>query len=333
MTTHASRAKIAILTSGGDAPGMNAAIRALVLAARKKDMTAIGFRHGFNGLLDNDFCTLSDERVRHIIHWGGTILKSARCAAFVSQESACSAAACLNQHGVKALVIIGGDGSMAGAAHLGLHWQGQILGLPGTIDNDLSGTDDCIGFHTATDTALDAIDKIRDTADAFERIFVVEVMGRRAGHLALSSGIASGAEQILCPEMFTQRAPDIDAISAHIRRAQRRRGKASYIIVMTESIWPGGSTDLAAKVTERIDGECRPCVLGHIQRGGSPVSLDRILATRLGTACIDAVLTGNNGVMLGLVRGALTYSPFAALRDNKAPDEALLSMQMAVFDD
>ena len=291
--------RIGLLTSGGDAPGMNACIRAVVLTAAAANIEVIGFHHGFNGLIDEDFQTLLPQHVQDIIHRGGTLLKSARCKALHTDAGAKRAAEVLEQLQLDALIIIGGDGSFRGAMAISKYYNGQIIGIPGTIDNDVDGTDSTIGFATAIDTALDAIDKIRDTADAFERIFLVELMGRYSGYITLAAGIAAGAEQIICPE-WSELSPDkLDVILEPIRRAQVLRGKSSYIIVVAENSYHGGTTALAEALSERLGVECRACILGHIQRGGRPVGADRILATKLGAYAVEQLLQGAHLVMAG----------------------------------
>ena len=323
--------KLAVLTSGGDAPGMNASIRAITMAAISNDIEVIGFKNGFNGLLADDWCQLDQSDVRHIIGHGGTLLKSARCPQFATESGAKKAADILNHHQIDALLIIGGDGSFRGALHLANFWQGQLIGIPGTIDNDLDGTDATIGYHTAMDTALDAIDKIRDTADAFERIFVVEVMGRQCGCLALNVGIASGAEQIICHESCNE--VNFEQIASHVRQAINQHHDSSYIIVLMENLWPDGAVGLAKQLEQQLKVECRPCVLGHIQRGGNPVSSDRILATQLGVAAVEAAIAGKNLIMLGLVNNQINHCPLSeAVLQHKKVDEYLLNMQTQLFD-
>lgn len=247
--------RLALLTSGGDAPGMNAAIRAIVLAGHYFGLDVIGYRHGFNGLLEQEYQTLMPSDVNNIIQRGGTILKSARCKAFTTEEGARQAADNLQQAGVDTLIIIGGDGSFRGAVHLSNFWSGSIIGLPGTIDNDINGTDATIGYYTAIDTALESIDKVRDTADAFERIFLIEVMGRHAGFIGLSAAVCSGAEQVLLPELYPNSQPDVEELVGHIQKAQQIRGKCSYIMVISENlcqvaqqIWPIRSTPVPASI-------------------------------------------------------------------------------------
>ncbi len=318
--------RIGILTSGGDAPGMNAAIRALVLTASQHQLEVVGFSHGFNGIFNREYRVLSNMDVLHIIQLGGTILKSARCAQLQQADGPQIAADVLHELEIDALVVIGGDGSFRGCMALSQFYRGQLVGLPGTIDNDVDGTDYTIGFATALDTALDAIDKIRDTADAFERTFLVEVMGRHTGYLALAAGIASAAEQIICPEYGTI---DIQDLANDIRRFQQNYGKGSYIIVMAETMYKDGATALAQALSEQSGTECRAVVLGHLQRGGSPVGADRILATKLSAYAIEQLLAGRAHLMMaGEQAGHLGLYPLATTGEkHKKADTYLLAWQ------
>ncbi|WP_088328701.1 ATP-dependent 6-phosphofructokinase [Lacimicrobium sp. SS2-24] len=325
--------RIALLTSGGDAPGMNAAIRAIVLACHYEGIVPLGYRHGFNGLLEQEYRVLETEDVYNIIQRGGTILKSARCQAFTTEQGARTAARNLDEANVDGLIIIGGDGSFHGAEHLSKYWQGKIVGLPGTIDNDINGTDATIGYYTAIDTALESIDKVRDTADAFERIFLIEVMGRHAGFIGLSAAVCSGAEQVLLPELYADAPPELEILAEHIKRAQRIRGKCSYIMVMSENLWPGGATDLAKQLQSSTGIECRPVILGHVQRGGSPVSLDRMLASKLGAYAVEALCEGKTGIMIGERNHQLVEVPFQqSWNKTKALDPYLVKIQRQIFD-
>ena len=322
--------RIGILTSGGDAPGMNAAIRALVLTASQHQLEVVGFSHGFNGIFNREYRVLSNMDVLHIIQLGGTILKSARCAQLQQADGPQIAADVLHELEIDALVVIGGDGSFRGCMALSQFYRGQLVGLPGTIDNDVDGTDYTIGFATALDTALDAIDKIRDTADAFERTFLVEVMGRHTGYLALAAGIASAAEQIICPEYG---AIDIQDLANDIRRFQQSYGKGSYIIVMAETMYKDGATALAQALSEQSGTECRAVVLGHLQRGGSPVGADRILATKLSAYAIEQLLAGRAHLMMaGEQAGHLGLYPLATTGEkNKKADTYLLAWQQSTL--
>ena len=326
--------RLGVLTSGGDAPGMNAAIRAIVLTAAANNIDVIGFRHGFNGLLDSDYQTLLPQHVQHIIQYGGTILKSARCKALHTEEGAAQAGAALQQLQLDALIIIGGDGSFRGALAIARYYQGQIIGVPGTIDNDVDGTDYTIGFATAIDTALDAIDKIRDTADAFERIFLIELMGRHSGYISLSAGIAAGAEQIICPEFGVLQPDNLKELLRPIQHAQLLRGKSSYIIVVAENSYPGGTTALAEALSSALGIECRACILGHIQRGGSPVGADRILATKLGAFAVEQLMADAHLVMAGEVnQQAILYPLDQTGAKKKQIDPYLVRWQQQIASD
>ena len=325
--------KIAVLTSGGDAPGMNACIRAIVLTAEHFGIQVIGYKHGFNGLLDQEYLPLKSRNVANIIQRGGTILRSARCLTFKSDEAVKLAAKNLNALGIEALLIIGGDGSFRGANHLSQHWQGQVIGLPGTIDNDIFGTDTTIGYFTAIETALDSIDKVRDTADAFERIFLVEVMGRHAGFIGLNAALASASDQVLVPELCTDLHTEVDNIVSHLQAAMTKRGNCSYIIVTAENLWPGGVTNLAQTLHEKTKLECRPVILGHVQRGGSPVSQDRILATKLGAFAVEQAIAGNTNIMVGEQNSiVLTHPIEISWRQRKPLDPYLVKIQQELFD-
>ncbi|MEY8215631.1 MAG: ATP-dependent 6-phosphofructokinase [Colwellia sp.] len=313
MTTSNSK-RVGILTSGGDAPGMNAAIRAVVLSAHHYQIDVIGFFHGYNGLICSQYidqtCQLTMNDINNIIHRGGTILKSARCPKMLEEAGLIQAAKTLNDEKIDALIVIGGDGSFRGLLALKKYWQGQIIGIPATIDNDLDGSDFTIGFATAVNTGIEAIDKIRDTADAFERIFIVELMGRNSGHITFNVGIACAAEQILSFEnvIIANKEKKLQQLANEIKNAQERR-HGSYIIVIAENLWPGGATTLAKELNQAANIDCTACVLGHIQRGGSPVAKDRLLATKMGVAAIQAIISGENNIMIGEQHSAICYIP------------------------
>lgn len=325
--------KIALLTSGGDAPGMNACIRAIVLTCLRYGIEVYGYRHGYNGLLDQEYLKLRAKNVTNIIQRGGTILHSARCLSFKSDDAAKVAAKNLDFLGIEALMVIGGDGSFRGAKHLSNHWQGQVIGLPGTIDNDIYGTDATIGYYTAIETALSSIDKVRDTADAFERIFLIEVMGRHAGFIGLSAAIASAADQIMVPELQRSCEDELQNIINHIDAVKNRRGNSSYIVVITENLWPDGVTKLAEILTEKTDIECRPVILGHVQRGGSPVSQDRVLATKMGAFAVESAIAGQSGVMVTEVNQTVQCVPLeVSWSKQKELDPYLVKIQQDLFD-
>jgi 6-phosphofructokinase 1 len=326
--------RLGVLTSGGDAPGMNAAIRAIVLTAAAHNIEVIGFHHGFNGLLEEDYQTLLPQHVQHIIQQGGTMLKSARCKALHTDAGARQAGNILQKLQLDALIIIGGDGSFRGAMAIAQYYQGQLIGVPGTIDNDVDGTDFTIGFATAIDTALDAIDKIRDTADAFERIFLIELMGRHSGYITLSAGIAAGAEQIICPEFGPLNEQTLKSVISPIQHAQLLRGKSSYIIVVAENSYPGGTTALADALSNVLGIECRACILGHIQRGGAPVGADRILATKLGAYAVEQLVQGAHLMMAGEVNQQAHLFPLAKTGDKqKKIDPYLVRWQQCIASD
>ncbi|WP_448211660.1 6-phosphofructokinase [Colwellia sp. MEBiC06753] len=306
MTQTIKRKTVAVLTSGGDAPGMNAAIRSIVLACHHHQINCIGFYHGYNGLINQEFTQLTPNDVINIIQRGGTILKSARCPEMLSIDGVKQAANSLIKLKVDALIVIGGDGSFNGMLAIKDLWPGQLIGLPGTIDNDLDGTDYTIGFSTAINTAIEAIDKIRDTADAFDRVFVIELMGRHSGHIAFNVGVACGAEQIISFENFSPEHADakLEAIIQDIKRHQVNHSH-SYLIVVAENLWPGGVLTLSNALKQEQTIDSGTCILGHIQRGGSPVAKDRILATKLGIAAIDAFLKGQTDIMLGELKSEI----------------------------
>lgn len=284
--------RIGILTSGGDSPGMNAAIRAVVRKAIFHDLEVFGVFYGFAGLLSGNIKKLELGSVGDIIHRGGTMLYTARCEAFQTAEGQEEAARQLRTAGIEALVVIGGDGSFHGAQKLAEHGF-AVIGIPATIDNDIAGTDFTIGFDTALNTAIDAIDKIRDTATSHERTYVVEVMGRRAGDIALWSGLADGAESILIPEEDY----DMDQIVARLKRGHER-GKKHSIIIVAEGA--GNGFDIGKKIKEETLVETRVTVLGHIQRGGSPTAYDRVLASRLGARAVELLIEGKKAQMIGI---------------------------------
>lgn len=312
MQQHTRR--LAVLTSGGDAPGMNACIRAVVRTASHYGAEVVGFEQGYYGMVHNQYVEMNNRSVSNIIQRGGTILRSARCHEFETEEGRDRAAENIIALDVDSLLVIGGDGSLRGAHLFSQHWDGNIIGLPGTIDNDLYGTDYTIGFFTAVDTAQDAIDKIRDTADAFDRIFLVEVMGRMAGFIAQYVGMGGGAEEILVPEHNL----GLPEICEHIMTAEQK-GKISYIIVVAEGAWPGGAVSLSHVLQQETGFECRPCVLGHIQRGGSPSTLDRLLATKLGAYAVEMAMQNQSGIMVGEVDHQLVTTPLDQAWSNKKP--------------
>ncbi|MGX5817295.1 6-phosphofructokinase [Chitinophaga lutea] len=296
---------IAVLTSGGDAPGMNAAIRAVVRTGIYHQLNVFGVMYGYKGMLTGDIFRMESKSVANIIQRGGTVLKTARCKEFYEAEGRRKAYENLKKFGIDGVVVIGGDGSFKGAQKFSEEFDIPCIGLPGTIDKDIAGTDFTIGFDTAVNTAVDAIDKIRDTADAHDRLFIIEVMGRDAGYIALHSGIATGAEHILIPERKT----NIDDVIDHLD-ANERRKKMVNIIVVAEGDEFGGADEVARHVKERMPQlDTRVTVLGHIQRGGSPTCIDRVIASRMGYAAVDALMEGTHNVMIGIVNNKIQYTP------------------------
>ncbi len=305
--------RIGVLCSGGDAPGMNACVRAVVRSAVGAGHQVIGIRRGYQGLLEqqhyvdeNGSPLMGLRSVSGIAKLGGTILQSSRSAEFRTEAGLEKAAEVLRRHRIDALIPIGGDGTFHGAVALARHWKGQIIGCPGTIDNDLLGTDYTIGFATAVHTAVEAVDKLRDTAESHERMFLVEVMGRHSGYIALYTALAAGAEAVALPETPT----DVEQIIEHLREL-KRRGKHSIMIVVAEGDELGGAEKLNADLCAAgCPFDTRVLRLGHLQRGGSPVPADRILASRLGDFAVRAVLEGHSGAMAGSVKGELKLTPF-----------------------
>lgn len=295
------------MTSGGDSPGMNAAIRAIVRTALSLDIKPYGIMRGYQGMIEGDLHELKTTDVSNIIHRGGTILKTARSKDFMTDEGMQKAYLELTRCGIEALVLIGGDGTMRGAVAFFEKYNIPAMGLPGTIDNDLNGTDYTIGFDTAVNTAITAIDKIRDTAEAHDRMFLIEVMGRDAGYIALNSGLACGAEYIFIPEQKEM----LDEILASIQN-DRKRKKLTNIIVVAEGDEFGGAVELSELIKKQIpELETRVSILGHIQRGGPPSCADRILASRLGHAAVQALVQGRSQEMVGIVNQELCFTPFA----------------------
>ncbi len=296
---------IAVLTSGGDAPGMNAAIRAVVRTGIYHHLNVFGVMYGYKGMLTGEIFPMESKSVANIIQRGGTVLKTARCKEFYEADGRKKAYDNLKKFGIDGLVVIGGDGSFKGAQKFSQEFDIPCIGLPGTIDKDIAGTDFTIGFDTAVNTAVEAIDKIRDTADAHDRLFIIEVMGRDAGYIGLHSGIATGAEHILIPERKTNIDDVIDDLQAN-----ERRQKMVNLIVVAEGDEFGGANEVARHVQERMPQlDTRVCILGHIQRGGSPTTMDRLLASRMGYAAVDALIGGTSNVMIGIVNNKIQYTP------------------------
>lgn len=314
---------IGILTSGGDAPGMNAAIRAVTRTAIYNGFGVKGIMRGYKGLVSNEIVEFRSKSVSNIIQQGGTILKTARCKEFQTPEGRRQAYENMKAAGIDALVVIGGDGSLTGASIFAKEFDVPIVGLPGTIDNDLGGTDATIGYDTALNTIMEAVDKLRDTASSHERLFFVEVMGHTAGFLALNSAIASGAEAAIIPEIETE----VDQLAELIKHGFRK-SKNSAIVLVAEDPKTGGAMGLVQRVKEEFpEYDARVTILGHIQRGGSPTATDRILASRMGEAAIEALMEGQRNVMIGIRNGQMVYVPFTkAVNHNKTIDHASLDL-------
>lgn len=314
---------IGVLTSGGDAPGMNAAIRAVTRAAIFNGIRVKGIYKGFRGLISGDVVEFKTDSVSNIIQRGGTILKTARCEEFKTIEGRKIAYETMRREEINALVVIGGDGSLTGANIFANEYNIPIVGLPGTIDNDLNGTDVTIGYDTALNTIMEAVDKIRDTATSHERLFFIEVMGRNCGYLALNSAIASGAEAAIIPEISIEK----DQLAELIQQGFRK-SKNSSLVLVTESEVTGGALKLAERVkNEYPQYDVRVSILGHLQRGGSPSAQDRILASRMGVAAIQAFLEDQRNVMIGIRENEIDYVPFQrAIKKEREISEELMEV-------
>ena len=314
---------IGVLTSGGDAPGMNAAIRAVVRAGLFNKLNVYGIQRGYQGMVDNNMDLMQSQSVSNIIQTGGTILKTARCKEFRNYEGRKLAYENLKKRGIDAVVVIGGDGSFAGAQEFGHEFDLPIVGIPGTIDNDICGTEYTIGYDTALNTVVEAVDKIRDTASAHNRLFFIEVMGRRAGFLTLNGGIATGAEAILVPEI----KGDFDKLKAYLDNDNLKHKKSSIVLV-AEGDQAGGAFKISEKVEKLYpEYDVRVTILGHLQRGGTPTARDRVNASRMGVASVEALLKGEKGIMIGLVHGQIVHNPFSrSKQDKRKLDENLLDM-------
>lgn len=306
---------IGILTSGGDAPGMNAAIRAVTRSAIYNGMRVKGIFRGYRGLITGEIEEFKTQNVSNIIQRGGTILKTARCMEFKTPEGRKQAYDKLMEEGIDALIAIGGDGTLTGARIFAQEFNYPIVGVPGTIDNDLYGTDITIGYDTALNTIMECVDKIRDTATSHDRLFFIEVMGRDAGFLALNGAIASGAEAAIIPEFSTE----VDQLEEFIKSGFRK-SKNSSIVLVAESELTGGAMHYAERVkNEYPQYDVRVTILGHLQRGGSPTAHDRILASRLGAAAIDAIMEDQRNVMIGIEHDEIVYVPFSKAIKNDKP--------------
>jgi len=320
--------KMGILTSGGDAPGMNACIRAAVRAALANNLEIFGIRWGYAGLIQGDMIPLDRRAVANIIHQGGTILGTARSDELRTREGRAQAIKMLRDKGIEGLILIGGDGTFRGGTLLSQECGVSVVGIPGTIDNDCYGTDYTIGFDTAINTALEAIDRIRDTATAHDRLFFVEVMGRNTGFIALESGIAGGAEELLIPEVPIS----VEELCQRLEE-NFKRGKRSSIVVIAEANQPGVSFQIAREVKDRIGFDSRVCILGHIQRGGAPTARDRVLASRLGVAAVQALLDGKGGYMVGEINEEIAYTPLKETWEKKKPLNTGLTDLLKILSD
>lgn len=311
------------MTSGGDAPGMNTAIRAVVRASAYYQLSCVGIREGFDGLIHNEMSHLNARSVKYIINRGGTFLKSARSAEFKTKEGRQQAYENLKANEIDALVVIGGDGSFTGAKVFYQEFGVPFVGVPGTIDNDVFGTDYTIGYDTALNTAIEAIDRIRDTATSHNRVFFIEVMGRDAGFIALNSGIASGAQEILIPE----KKDSLEALFRSLEKSEHS-GKNSSIIIVAEGEELGNVYELSKATQAHFpDYDVRVTVLGHIQRGGNPSCMDRVLASRLGVASVEALLAGQSDVMVGIQSNKIVYTPIdEAIKKHNEIDQELIKI-------
>lgn len=315
--------KVAVLTSGGDSPGMNACIRAVVRTVLSEGKEVVGIRHGYQGLIEDDFVEMDSTSVSNIIQRGGTILKTARSEEFRTVEGRKKAYDNLVSHAIDGLVVIGGDGTFTGALVFSKEFDFPIIGAPGTIDNDLFGTDYSIGYDTALNTVIEAVDKIRDTAQSHDRLFFIEVMGRDAGFIALRSGIAVGAEAILIPETHTY----IDHLIEKLGK-NWRKNKKSNIVIVAEGEDFGGAYDVANAVKEKYPYfDIRVSVLGHIQRGGNPTALDRVIASRMGVAAVQGLLEGKRNVMVGIINKQIEFTSFEkSIKHHRKIDKTLLDL-------
>lgn len=315
--------RIAVFTSGGDAPGMNAAIRAVVRTAVHHDLHIYGIMRGYDGMVNGEIRRLEVGDVANIIQRGGTILKTARSEAFLTVEGRKQAYETLIAHDIDGVVAIGGNGTYTGANVFMQEYNMPFVGLPGTIDNDIFGTDYTIGFDTAINTAVEAVDKIRDTADSHNRLFFVEVMGRHSGYIALHTGIASGAGAIFLPETNTS----IDDLSDILRKSAKRQ-KLFNLVIVAEGNQNGDANQIASKIKEdNPEYDVKVTIIGHLQRGGSPTAMDRVLASRMGHSAVQTLIRGEGGVALGVINDKITFTPFdAAISKTKSLNKELVKM-------
>jgi 6-phosphofructokinase 1 len=318
---------IGVLTSGGDAPGMNAAIRAVVRAANHYGKRVFGIHEGYQGMIENNIHEINARSVKGILNRGGTILKSSRSEEFKTIEGRQKAFENLQSHGIDALVVIGGNGTFTGGMYFSQEFDMPIMGLPGTIDNDLSGTDYTIGFDTACNVVIDCVDKIRDTAESHNRLFFVEVMGRDSGFIALRTGLASGALDVILPE---ETQPMADLFKALDRSASNK--KTNRIIIVSEGNKMGDTYQIAKAVRDRYpELESKITILGHLQRGGPPSCADRVLASRLGVAAIESLIAGKEGEAIGIINNQLAYTPFKEAIQTKSKIEMELDRILKIL--
>ena len=315
--------RIAVLTSGGDAPGMNAAIRSVVRTANFRNLHVYGVQRGYKGLIDGELGLLERRDVGNIIHLGGTFLRTARSEEFKTLAGRKAAYESLKAFDIDAVVAIGGDGTFTGAKVFSEEFDIPIIGIPGTIDNDLYGTDYTIGYDTAINTAIYAIDKIRDTADSHNRVFFIEVMGRNSGFIALYAGIGSGAESVLVPEVMSS----VDDLVYKLKRGFKRK-KLFSLIIVAEGNKNGNAQEIANIIKEQFDFlDAKVTIIGHLQRGGSPTCMDRVLASRLGRAAVEAILEGQSKIMVGIVNNRIQYTTLDdAINLDKPLDQGLLQL-------
>ncbi|MBL0191734.1 MAG: 6-phosphofructokinase [Saprospiraceae bacterium] len=314
--------RIGVFTSGGDAPGMNAAVRAVVRTALYYNIPIYAIHRGYEGMIAGEITPLEAGDVGNIMQRGGTVIKTARSVAFLSKEGRKMAYKNLEEYKIDALVAIGGNGTFTGAEIFHTEWGIRTIGIPGTIDNDLYGTDYTLGFDTAINTAVDAVDKIRDTADSHNRVFFVEVMGRHSGYIGLHTGIGSGAGAILLPEA----EKSIDEIVEILKNSAKRK-KLFNLIIVAEGNKNGGAQEIAKQVKDKINIDIKVAIIGHLQRGGSPTAMDRLLASRMGFAAVEGLLAGHYNVMAGIVNDEIVYTPFSeAIHKAKLPEPQLIKM-------
>lgn len=315
--------RIGVFTSGGDAPGMNAAIRAVMRTASIYDLHVYGIQRGYDGMIDGEINRLEADDVRNILQRGGTILKTARSSRFLTPEGRKIAYENLVANDIDALVAIGGNGTFTGSMVFNSEYNIPTIGLPGTIDNDLYGTDYTIGFDTAVNTAIQAVDKIRDTADSHNRIFLIEVMGRNSGYIALHTAIGSGASAFIIPEVEST----IETLIDDLKKALRRK-KLFGLVISAEGNKIGNAFEISSKLKELVpEYDVKVTIIGHLQRGGSPTAQDRILASRLGYEAVEALIKGKHNVMAGIINDKVVFTPFVdAISKNKTPDISMIKM-------